>query len=113
MQEKEVFLVYADVNYCDSFENEDGRGGSQSHEVSLRGIATSEASAAGLILKDYVSTLASDDLDARNHPLVPTEYEGDDAFELHIDQTVEQNFSSYHIVWFIQTAVLDDLFEEE
>lgn len=113
MQEKEVFLVYADVSYSDSFEDENGRGGSQSQEISLRGIASSEASAAGLILKDYIGTLANDDLDARDHPLIPTEYEGDDAFEIRIDQTVEQNFSSYHIVWFVQTAILDDLFEEE
>ena len=106
----EVFLVFGEVNFSESFE--DG-GGTEQH-TDLRAVANSVEAAVGLIFKDYWETLQSEGLAQEAHPLVSKEgdEDGDDYFEVTIRGSEGTNSWTHVLRWYIEAATMNELIEE-
>lgn len=108
---KEVYLVYARTDYSEEFENE--QEGRVNQDESLRGVADSEVAAAGLILKDYLDTISEGGFNQEDAPLIESDYEGYTAYETHVEGEEDGSTWHYHLTWFVQSALVNELFETE
>ena len=105
---EEVFLVFAEVEFSESFED----GGSVSEHTELRAVANGVDAAVGLIFKDYLHTLQSEGLEQEDHPLVCKEGDGDDYFEVTIRGSEGANSWTHILRWYIEATSMNELIEE-